>query len=88
MPDPAPVLEVVNLVKHFPVRRGIFGLRQGSVFAAQTGASCSQCHMDQASELKQVATGDGLPKRRYHYDRCVRRRRTQIQDRQPRGAYG
>ncbi len=33
MPDPAPVLEVMNLVKHFPVRRGIFGRRQGSVFA-------------------------------------------------------
>jgi peptide/nickel transport system ATP-binding protein/oligopeptide transport system ATP-binding protein len=33
MPDPAPILEVVNLVKHFPVRRGIFGRRQGSVFA-------------------------------------------------------
>src|SRR6476619_4699453 len=33
MPDPAPILEVVNLVKHFPVRRGMFGRRQGSVFA-------------------------------------------------------
>jgi peptide/nickel transport system ATP-binding protein len=33
MPDPVPILEVVNLVKHFPVRRGMFGRRQGSVFA-------------------------------------------------------
>jgi oligopeptide/dipeptide ABC transporter ATP-binding protein len=33
MPDPAPLLEVVDLVKHFPVRRGMFGRRQGSVFA-------------------------------------------------------
>ena len=33
MPDAAPILEVVDLVKHFPVRRGMFGRRQGSVFA-------------------------------------------------------
>jgi oligopeptide transport system ATP-binding protein len=33
MPDPAPLLEVVDLVKHFPVRRGMFSRRQGSVFA-------------------------------------------------------
>jgi ABC-type oligopeptide transport system ATPase subunit len=33
MPDPAPILEVTRLVKHFPVRRGLFGRRQGSVFA-------------------------------------------------------
>ena len=33
MPDPAPILEVINLVKHFPVRRGMFGRQQGSVFA-------------------------------------------------------
>jgi hypothetical protein len=39
---------------------------QGSVFSAQTGASCAQCHMDQSSELKQVALGNGLPKRHFH----------------------
>lgn len=33
MPDAPPLLEVSNLVKHFPVRRGLFGRRQGSVFA-------------------------------------------------------
>jgi oligopeptide/dipeptide ABC transporter ATP-binding protein len=33
MPDAAPLLEVSNLVKHFPVRRGLLGRRQGSVFA-------------------------------------------------------
>ena len=33
MPEPAIVLEVEGLVKHFPVRRGIFGRRLGSVFA-------------------------------------------------------
>ena len=39
---------------------------QGSVFAAANGASCSQCHMDQSPELRQVATGNGLPQRRFH----------------------
>jgi peptide/nickel transport system ATP-binding protein len=33
MREPAIVLEVEGLVKHFPVRRGIFGRRLGSVFA-------------------------------------------------------
>jgi oligopeptide/dipeptide ABC transporter ATP-binding protein len=33
MAEVAPILEVVDLVKHFPVRRGVFGRRQGSVFA-------------------------------------------------------
>jgi ABC-type oligopeptide transport system ATPase subunit len=33
MREPATVLEVEGLVKHFPVRRGIFGRRLGSVFA-------------------------------------------------------
>jgi oligopeptide transport system ATP-binding protein len=33
MPEPAPVLEVRGLVKHFPVRRGLLGRRQGWVFA-------------------------------------------------------
>jgi oligopeptide transport system ATP-binding protein len=33
MPEPAIVLEVEGLVKHFPVRHGIFGRRIGSVFA-------------------------------------------------------
>jgi peptide/nickel transport system ATP-binding protein len=33
MAEVAPILEVINLVKHFPVRRGLFGRRQGSVFA-------------------------------------------------------
>jgi len=33
MPEPATVLEVEGLVKHFPVRRGMFGRRLGSVFA-------------------------------------------------------
>ena len=40
MPDPAPILEVISLVKHFPVRRGMFGRQQGSVFAVD-GISCS-----------------------------------------------
>jgi peptide/nickel transport system ATP-binding protein len=33
MREPTTVLEVEGLVKHFPVRRGIFGRRLGSVFA-------------------------------------------------------
>src|SRR5262245_48123902 len=33
MPDSTPILEVIDLVKHFPVRRGAFGRRRGSVFA-------------------------------------------------------
>jgi oligopeptide/dipeptide ABC transporter ATP-binding protein len=33
MPDAAQILEVSKLVKHFPVRRGLLGRRQGSVFA-------------------------------------------------------
>jgi peptide/nickel transport system ATP-binding protein/oligopeptide transport system ATP-binding protein len=33
MPEPAPILEVKGLVKHFPVRRGMFGGPQGSVLA-------------------------------------------------------
>ena len=33
MREPAIVLEVEGLVKHFPVRRGVFGRRVGSVFA-------------------------------------------------------
>jgi oligopeptide/dipeptide ABC transporter ATP-binding protein len=33
MAEVSPILEVVDLVKHFPVRRGLFGRRQGSVFA-------------------------------------------------------
>jgi len=33
MPDPTPILEVARLVKHFPLRRGLFGRRQGSIIA-------------------------------------------------------
>jgi len=33
MPEPVTVLEVEGLVKHFPVRRGMFGRRFGSVLA-------------------------------------------------------
>src|SRR5262245_7832403 len=33
MAEAAPILEVIDLVKHFPVHRGLFGRRQGSVFA-------------------------------------------------------
>jgi oligopeptide/dipeptide ABC transporter ATP-binding protein len=31
--DPPPILEVISLVKHFPIRRSAFGRRQGSVVA-------------------------------------------------------
>ena len=40
MPDPAPILQVIDLVKHFPVRRGLFGRQQG-VVAAVNGISFS-----------------------------------------------
>ena len=33
MAEVAPILEVIDLVKHFPVRGGLFGRRQGAVFA-------------------------------------------------------
>src|SRR5262245_53151035 len=33
MAEPTPILEVIDLVKHFPVHHGLFGRRQGSVFA-------------------------------------------------------
>ena len=33
MAEVDPILEVSDLVKHFPVRGGLFGRRQGSVFA-------------------------------------------------------
>src|SRR5262245_9371504 len=33
MAEAAPILEVIDLVKQFPVQRGLFGRRQGSVFA-------------------------------------------------------
>jgi oligopeptide/dipeptide ABC transporter ATP-binding protein len=33
MPEPTPILEVDGLVKHFPVRRGLFGGRQPSLIA-------------------------------------------------------
>ena len=33
MVEVAPLLEVIDLVKHFPVRGGLFGRRQGTVFA-------------------------------------------------------
>jgi oligopeptide/dipeptide ABC transporter ATP-binding protein len=33
MADLAPILQVIDLVKHFPVRRGAFGRQRGSVFA-------------------------------------------------------
>jgi oligopeptide/dipeptide ABC transporter ATP-binding protein len=33
MPETAPILEASGLVKHFPVRRGLFGALQGSVHA-------------------------------------------------------
>ena len=40
MADPAPILQVIDLVKHFPVRRGLFGRQQG-VVAAVNGISFS-----------------------------------------------
>ena len=33
MAEVAPILEVIDLVKHFPVQRGLFGRQHGSVFA-------------------------------------------------------
>jgi peptide/nickel transport system ATP-binding protein len=33
MAEVTPILEVIDLVKHFALRRGLFGRRQGSVFA-------------------------------------------------------
>src|SRR5262249_13019720 len=33
MPEPVTILEVEGLVKHFPVRRAMFGRRSGSVWA-------------------------------------------------------
>jgi len=33
MPEPTPILEVAGLVKHFPVRRGLFGGQQASLIA-------------------------------------------------------
>jgi len=33
MAEVAPILEVIDLVKHFPVHGGLFGRRQGAVFA-------------------------------------------------------
>jgi oligopeptide transport system ATP-binding protein len=45
MPDTPPILEVSRLVKHFPVHRGVFGRRQGSVVAvdgASFGVRCGE----------------------------------------------
>jgi oligopeptide transport system ATP-binding protein len=33
MAEVVPILQVIDLVKHFALRRGLFGRRQGSVFA-------------------------------------------------------
>jgi hypothetical protein len=39
---------------------------QASAFDQQAGETCGQCHLDQSTDLRQVAYVNGAPLRRYH----------------------